>query len=353
MALSVPQKISPSIIALPLLVCGSAATIIKRTVNSKYNTYPGIRFHRSISSSSSLSPNLFYLISNPTFLSFAPQRLPSRSSWLRRDWRHFDFRICASSSSAIVTKPGGIKVTLVPTKPIKRKKTGTSGLRKKVKVFKEENYLANWIKESPASQYLSNLSCGNMWGMTMVEMMANMTYPINATSTDMLTLLKTRFNFRKFYGYHLYRYWHFASEENDHVRFFPLMLVSSHREHLRNNEKANVEITTSETIEIVHQVPRENEALTSSSSSSSSLVIPPPQTGQNTECMVVKFYELKENVGVGPEQETHDKHYGIDFNAVPSKTIMLFGQECTYVYNNDTHVQDKTEDIPNNVLVDN
>ncbi|KAK9138399.1 hypothetical protein Sjap_008993 [Stephania japonica] len=193
----------------------------------------------------------------------------------------------------------------------------------------------------------------------------------------------------------------------------------------------------------MHQVPRENEALTSSSSSSSSLVIPPPQTGQNTECrhrqfilqktlfakdirtskiviprksaetyfqpllttrnkekiykqetlwfvdtynkvwemkleynkstycyalscgwkafvrcynleagMVVKFYELKENVGVGPEQETHDKHYGIDFNAVPSKTIMLFGQECTYVYNNDTHVQDKIEDIPNNVLVD-
>ncbi|KAK9138402.1 hypothetical protein Sjap_008996 [Stephania japonica] len=284
----------------------------------------------------------------------------------------------------------------------------------------------------------SNLSC--MWGMTMVEMMANRTYPINATSIDMLTLLKTRFNFRKFYGYRLYLYWHFASEENDHVRFFPLMLVFSHRylpllttvgaskdgrgshseeekeseseerawkreiggeeeeeeqqhlkcgevdlwlpttrskilvrvveraslriilidryspsrtEHLRNNEKANVEITTSETIEIVHQVPRENDALTSSSSSSSSLVIPPPQTGQNTECMVVKFYELKENVGVGPEQETHDKHYGIDFNAVPSKTIMLFGQECTYVYNNDTHVQDKIEDIPNNVLVDN
>ncbi|KAK9130806.1 hypothetical protein Sjap_011293 [Stephania japonica] len=103
-------------------------------------------FHCSLSSSSSLSPNLCYLISNPTFLSFAPQRLPSRSSWLRRDWRRFNFRICASSSSATVDKPGGIKITSVPTKPIKGKKTRTSGIHKKVKVFKEENYLANWIK---------------------------------------------------------------------------------------------------------------------------------------------------------------------------------------------------------------
>ncbi|KAK9130793.1 hypothetical protein Sjap_011280 [Stephania japonica] len=81
-------------------------------------------FHCSLSSSSSLSPNLCYLTSNPTFLSFAPQRLPSRSSWLRREWRRFDFRICDSLFSTTVAKPGRIKV----------------------KVFKEENYLANWIK---------------------------------------------------------------------------------------------------------------------------------------------------------------------------------------------------------------
>ncbi|KAK9130788.1 hypothetical protein Sjap_011275 [Stephania japonica] len=37
-------------------------------------------------------------------------------------------------------------ITSVPTKPIKGKKTRTSGIHKKVKVFKEENYLANWIK---------------------------------------------------------------------------------------------------------------------------------------------------------------------------------------------------------------
>lgn len=32
----------------------------------------------------------------------------------------------------------------VPTKPIEGQKTGTSGLRKKTKVFMGENYLANW-----------------------------------------------------------------------------------------------------------------------------------------------------------------------------------------------------------------
>ncbi|KAK9130790.1 hypothetical protein Sjap_011277 [Stephania japonica] len=124
------------------LVCDVGAD----NVESSKGKGPCLGFHCSLSSSSSLSPNLCYLISNPTFLSFAPQRLPSRSSWLRRDWRRFDFRICASSSSATIAKPGVIKITLVPTKPIKGKKTRTSGIHKKVKVFKEENYLANWIK---------------------------------------------------------------------------------------------------------------------------------------------------------------------------------------------------------------
>lgn len=34
----------------------------------------------------------------------------------------------------------------VPTKPIEGQKTGTSGLRKKTKIFTSENYLANWIQ---------------------------------------------------------------------------------------------------------------------------------------------------------------------------------------------------------------
>lgn len=38
----------------------------------------------------------------------------------------------------------GFTVNSVPTKPIEGQKTGTSGLRKKTKVFMSENYLANW-----------------------------------------------------------------------------------------------------------------------------------------------------------------------------------------------------------------
>lgn len=40
----------------------------------------------------------------------------------------------------------GVTVNSVPTKPIEGQKTGTSGLRKKTKVFTSENYLANWIQ---------------------------------------------------------------------------------------------------------------------------------------------------------------------------------------------------------------
>jgi phosphoglucomutase len=40
----------------------------------------------------------------------------------------------------------GFEVKTVPTKPIEGQKTGTSGLRKKTKVFTGEHYLANWIQ---------------------------------------------------------------------------------------------------------------------------------------------------------------------------------------------------------------
>ncbi|KAL4426555.1 hypothetical protein ABPG77_008413, partial [Micractinium sp. CCAP 211/92] len=47
---------------------------------------------------------------------------------------------------AAVAQMEGFTVNSVPTKPIEGQKTGTSGLRKKTKVFMSENYLANWIQ---------------------------------------------------------------------------------------------------------------------------------------------------------------------------------------------------------------
>ncbi|XP_024525074.1 phosphoglucomutase, chloroplastic isoform X2 [Selaginella moellendorffii] len=55
------------------------------------------------------------------------------------------------------------KVKTVPTKPIEGQKTGTSGLRKKVKVFMEQNYLSNWIQS-----LFNSLSSSDVKGATLV-----------------------------------------------------------------------------------------------------------------------------------------------------------------------------------------
>jgi phosphoglucomutase len=52
----------------------------------------------------------------------------------------------SAAEVATIARPEGFKVTTVPTAPIDGQKTGTSGLRKKVAVFQQEHYLANWIQ---------------------------------------------------------------------------------------------------------------------------------------------------------------------------------------------------------------
>ena len=55
-----------------------------------------------------------------------------------------------------------MKVDTVSTSPISGQKTGTSGLRKRVKVFQEENYLNNWL------QSLFNALLPDLEGQTLV-----------------------------------------------------------------------------------------------------------------------------------------------------------------------------------------
>ncbi|KAH1230773.1 Phosphoglucomutase, chloroplastic [Glycine max] len=86
----------------------------------------------------SIQPSSFL----PSPSSLKPQKLPFRIRY------GSTIRATSSSStpSATIAEPEGIKIKSIPTKPIDGQKTGTSGLRKKVKVFMQDNYLANWIQ---------------------------------------------------------------------------------------------------------------------------------------------------------------------------------------------------------------
>ncbi|XP_021637090.2 phosphoglucomutase, chloroplastic isoform X2 [Hevea brasiliensis] len=85
-------------------------------------------------------------ISSFSLLSSSPIFSP-KSPLLKTSLSHsLSIKASSSSSSTAIAEPEGIKINSVPTKPIEGQKTGTSGLRKKVKVFMQENYLANWIQ---------------------------------------------------------------------------------------------------------------------------------------------------------------------------------------------------------------
>ncbi|KAJ9139950.1 hypothetical protein P3X46_030641 [Hevea brasiliensis] len=100
-------------------------------------------------------------ISSFSLLSSSPLVFP-KFSLLKTSLTHsLSVKVSSSSSSTAIAEPEGIKINSVPTKPIEGQKTGTSGLRKKVKVFMQENYLANWIQalfnSLPSEDYKNGL----------------------------------------------------------------------------------------------------------------------------------------------------------------------------------------------------
>ncbi|KAK1304620.1 hypothetical protein QJS10_CPB11g00755 [Acorus calamus] len=85
--------------------------------------------------------------SRPTASALMNRRGRPSNGFMRKRQLSLSVRASSSSSSSMaVAEPEGLKINSVPTKPFEGQKTGTSGLRKKVKVFMQENYLANWIQ---------------------------------------------------------------------------------------------------------------------------------------------------------------------------------------------------------------
>uniref|UniRef100_A0A0D9XIC3 phosphoglucomutase (alpha-D-glucose-1,6-bisphosphate-dependent) n=1 Tax=Leersia perrieri TaxID=77586 RepID=A0A0D9XIC3_9ORYZ len=77
---------------------------------------------------------------HPLLFSAAALPAPATAAASARG-RRYSLAVVRCSSAA-----QALKIKSIPTKPVEGQKTGTSGLRKKVKVFQQENYLANWIQ---------------------------------------------------------------------------------------------------------------------------------------------------------------------------------------------------------------
>ncbi|CAA0835544.1 Phosphoglucomutase- chloroplastic [Striga hermonthica] len=84
-------------------------------------------------------------------LNFLPPITPFFSKFCLKNGPTISSSVLAKASSASTSPSTSVqspelKIKTVPTVPIEGQKTGTSGLRKKVKVFMQDNYLANWIQ---------------------------------------------------------------------------------------------------------------------------------------------------------------------------------------------------------------
>ncbi|KAG2715738.1 hypothetical protein I3843_03G094500 [Carya illinoinensis] len=108
---------------------------ISRSTASSSSSLPS----NAVITFSSTIPSVSFFSSKPSLL--ASPKLPLRASCFSSIKASL-----SSSSSTAIAEPEGIKINSIPTKPIEGQKTGTSGLRKKAKVFMQENYLANWIQ---------------------------------------------------------------------------------------------------------------------------------------------------------------------------------------------------------------
>ncbi|KAK9178711.1 hypothetical protein WN943_027904 [Citrus x changshan-huyou] len=112
-----------------------------------YSLKPNNMLLPSFCSSFKSRPFLSNAIFSSSSSSFSLLSCSPRLPLIRTSHAHsLCIKASSSSSSTAIADPEGIKINSVPTKPIEGQKTGTSGLRKKVKVFKQENYLANWIQ---------------------------------------------------------------------------------------------------------------------------------------------------------------------------------------------------------------